>query len=187
LTHRVLAALAALIGMIACGGSDTPTKPTSTHAISSIGIRIDGSGQHGFVGEVLGNPISVQVVDSSSRPIIGTRRVRFSVAEGGGSVSDTVVLTAANGVAAVHWTLGRVVGEQQLVVSLADDSSHAEQRVVAQALPLDAADVVLISGATSGTIGVLVRKDDGVVPYTLIWPDTILRCCRARPTANGRK
>ena len=160
--------------VIACG-SEATTKPISTDAPSALGIRIQGSGQRALAGEPLANRVGAQVVDSSSRVVAGRRRIRFSIAEGDGSISDTVVLSSESGFASVNWVLGKTSGEQQLTVRLVDSPSTTEQRIVATAVPLSAADVVLITGATSGTIGVLVRKDAGIVPYTLLWPDTVLR------------
>jgi hypothetical protein len=175
-THRVLAVLVALDAMTACGGgSDAPTKSPSLNAISSLGIRIQGSGQRGFVGELLADAVSAQVVDSSSRPVIGRRRIRLLVVEGGGSVSDTVVFSNESGLASVSWRLGKTAGQQQLAASLADPPLSAEQPIFATALSLESADVILVSGATAGIIGVLVRKDAGRVAYTLTWPDTVLR------------
>jgi len=160
--------------VIACG-SEATTKPISTDAPSALGIRIQGSGQRALAGEPLANRVGAQVVDSSSRVVAGRRRIRFSIAEGDGSISDTVVLSSESGFASVNWVLGKTSGEQQLTVRLVDSPSTTEQRIVATAVPLSAADVVLITGATSGTIGVLVRKDAGIVPYTLLWPDTVIR------------
>lgn len=165
-------AFAAVAGSSACGSSDAPTRPPTG---ASLDVRIDGSGQRGFVGQPLDNPIVVHVVDSAGRTVAGKRRIRIAVADGGGAVSDTALLSDDNGGAAVSWSLGKVVGTQQLAVTLPDAPSSREERALAHAVPLDAADVVAVSGATSGTIGILVREDDGVVPYTLTWPDTLLR------------
>jgi hypothetical protein len=138
-------------------------------------LAVDGDGQRGFAGELLNHPISVQVVDSAFRAVGGRHLVRFSVAEGGGSVSDTAVLSGENGRATVGWVLGPATGPQQLAVRLAEAPLSQQARVRAQALPLDSADVVLVRGATSGKIGLLVREDDSVTPHTLVWPDSVLR------------
>lgn len=169
-----LAALAAGTMISACSASDAPTKPASGNAAASLGIVVNGNDPRGFVGEPLTNPVSVQVVDASLQSVAGRRRIRFSVALGGGSISDTIVLSSETGFAAVTWQLGATVGVQQLAVSVADAPSSGEKRISVQALARDAGDRIVISGATSGTIGVLVRKDAGVTPYTLVWPDTVL-------------
>jgi hypothetical protein len=48
-------------------------------------------------------------------------------------------------------------------------------RVRAYALPLDSADLILVRGATSGEIGLLVRQDEAASRHTLVWPDSVLR------------
>jgi len=101
--------------VIACG-SEATTKPISTDAPSALGIRIQGSGQRALAGEPLANRVGAQVVDSSSRVVAGRRRIRFSIAEGDGSISDTVVLSSESGFASVNWVLGKTSGEQQLTV-----------------------------------------------------------------------
>jgi len=169
---RWLAVVAVAAGVGACGGSDSPSAPSGDTA---MGLRVSGDGQRGFAGQLLNKPISVQVVDSAFRAIGGKHLIRFSVVQGGGSVSDTELLSDESGLATVSWILGPALGLQQLAVRLADAPSSREGHVMAQALPLDSADLILVSGATSGTIGLLVRKDDAVSPYTLAWPDTVLR------------
>ena len=171
----MLSLFAATTGLSACSGADAPGIPTAPGATSALTVRIDGTGQRGFVGQTLTDPIGVQVVDSAAHAVKGQRRIRISVSDGGGSVSDTVVLSDDHGHAAVWWALGQALGTQHLAVSLPDAPSSREQLALAQALGLDAADLVVMSGATSGTIGVLIRQDDGIVPYTLTWPDTVLR------------
>jgi len=174
-SHYVwLAAFAAAAGLTACG-PDAPTKPPSTSAVSPLAVIADGGSLRGFVGEPLANPVAVQVVDSSVHAVQGRRWIRFSVAEGGGTVSDTVVLSSESGRATVKWVLGAAIGLQQLSVSIVDAPSPRPQRVFAQAFSFDAADRIVISGTTSGTIGLLVRTDETVLPYTLLWPDTVLR------------
>ena len=139
------------------------------------GFTVIGSGQRAFVGEQLPYPIGVQLVDSSSRAVSARRQVRFSIVDGGGSVSDTSVTTNERGYAYVVWLLGLTTGPQHLTVSLADAPGVAEQRVTGHAISLDVAERIVITGATAGNIGLLVRTDEVVRTYTLTWPDTILR------------
>lgn len=168
-----LLVLAGTLGSLACGAPDA-TKPPSGE-VGALRIQIEGSGQRAFAGQTLDQPIVAEVVDSLLRAVPGQRRVRVSVVAGGGLVSDTALLSDENGRAAVNWTLGKSAGTQELAMSLPDSPTSGEQRAQAVAVSVDAADVVLMTGATSGSIGVLVRQDDGVVPHTLVWPDTILR------------
>jgi hypothetical protein len=179
---RRLGVVAAALGMSACGGSEAPSTPL-TKAAASVQI-IDGDGQQGFVGEMLANPVNVQIVDSSSSAMQGVRRIRFSIAEGGGSLSDTTVLSDEHGRASVRWTLGRTAGRHELAVTLADAPAIHEQRAFAEALSLDAGERIVVTGATSGKIGILLRKDIGVSPYTLVWPDTVVRLLPRMPDGN---
>ena len=181
-TRLRVAAVAMAAGTGACGASDSPTNPPPGPI--PAGFTVFGAGQVGFVSEVLTKPIGVQVVDSASRAVSGRHRVRFSVTQGGGSVSDTVVLSGEDGLATVSWFLGPVTGPQQLAVRLADAPSTPEVRVTAQAIPLDSADVILVSGATSGQIGILVRENDSDTPSTVVWPDTVLRLL-PQPARSG--
>src|SRR5262245_44855652 len=105
-----LAVITAALAIVACAASDTPNAPPAK-AAASIDV-IDGDGQRGFVGEQLANPVQVRIVDSSAQAIQGKRRIRFSVAEGSGSVSDTTVISDERGRASVRWVLGNTAGQQ---------------------------------------------------------------------------
>jgi len=173
MTRFCSAALAATIGLSGCGNSEAPAaSPNGVGAV--LRVRIVGTGQQGFVGEALANPIGIWV-DSGSHAVQGQRRIQILVADGGGSVSDTATFSDGTGHAFVQWVLGQAIGMQHLVVSLPDAPSSQADTASAQALPLDAADLVVVKGATSGRIGVLLHQDDRFVPYALTWPDTVLR------------
>jgi hypothetical protein len=168
-----LAAVVVAAGLGACGSDDSPTNPPLDGP--PLRFSVSGDGQLGFVGERLSDVISVQIVDSAFRIVPGRRLIRFSVVQGGGSVSDTLLLSDESGVATVSWVLGPNTGQQQLALRFVDAPSNGDARVVAQALPLDSADVILVTGATSGTIGLLVRRNEAASPYTLVSPDSVLR------------
>jgi len=75
-----------------------------------------GNKQSGRAGDKLPNPLVARVIDGTNgagNPVPG-HRVRFTVTRGGGKFSsgskDTTVITDANGVAKVFWTLGGAVG-----------------------------------------------------------------------------
>ena len=166
----MFAVSASLFLLCACGSPGAPASDLTVARISVI-----GNGQRGFAGGQLPNPIEVQLVNSNSRAVSVRRLVRFSIVDGGGSLSDTSVTTNDRGYAAVTWSLGPTSGPQHLTVKLADAPEIAEQSVVAHAVSLDDAELVVIAGATSGNIGLVLRTDDAVRTYTLTWPDTILR------------
>jgi len=167
------AALAAVIG---CGsGSDSPTA-THPDAASRLRLVVVGGGsQQAFPGDELSAPLVVQVIDSAARPVAGKRRVRFSVVSGAGTVSDSIVLTADGGSASVTWKLGAAVGTQQISAALADDGPSTQTIALATAVSPDAADLVIVRGATSGDVQVLLNQDDVYTRYRLTWPDTVIR------------
>lgn len=169
----LLAALAAIIG---CGsGSDSPTAAGSDAASRLRLVVVGGGSQQAFPGDELGAPLVVQVIDSAGHPTAGKRRVRFTVISGAGTVSDSLVLSAEDGSASVTWRLGAAVGTQQMAATLAETGSSTQTIALATAVSPDAADLVIVRGATSGELYVLLNQDDGYARYTLAWPDTVLR------------
>ena len=93
----LMVAAAALAGC----GDDGSSAPTPT--VSSI-AGVAGDAQTGTAGAVLAVDPVVEVRDASGAPMAGVS-VRF-VASGGGALSDTMVVTGANGRASSAWILG---------------------------------------------------------------------------------
>lgn len=170
-------ALAALTGALsACSGSsDTPliTAPQGT----TRRFVITGGAQVAFAGDQLRDPIIVQLADASGQAVAEQRRIRFAITQGGGSISDTSVVTNASGVATTQWRLGVGSGPQQLTVSVAETGANTISSAVVNAsvVSRDAADLIVITGLTSGTAGVLIQEDQAVETYAVSWPDTVLR------------
>lgn len=159
----------------ACRGtSDAPVAPTPQTAVRRL--LISGGSQEALVGDVLRDAVVVQLADSSGRAVAEQRSLRFSIVEGGGSTTDTNVVTNAQGAAAVVWRLGTTSGRQQLAVSVTDAEANAipSALVEARALALDAADLVVINGLTSGSAGVLIQEEQAIETYTISWPDSML-------------
>ncbi len=67
--------------------------------------NVAGDGQTGIVGNVLGEPLQVQVTDGAGAPIQGVS-VAFTVLQGGGFVFPAFPKTGDDGIASVQWTLG---------------------------------------------------------------------------------
>ena len=87
------------------GSSDVtviPGKATSIELYS-------GDGQSDRAGATLADPFVVIVKDSNENPVSGVS-VSFSVAAGGGVLSETLVVTGSNGKAFVILTLGTTPG-----------------------------------------------------------------------------
>ena len=169
-----------------CGaGLDLPTRPSEARQFRVI--VVGGGGQQGFPGDALVAPITVQIGDSVGRPVAGKRRIRFAVVAGAGTVGDTSVLSGDDGTASVTWRLGAVAGAQQLAASLADVDESIRTIVTATAVSRDAADLVIVRGATAGETKILLAQDATYERYTLTWPDTILRLLPRGPLGNWQE
>ena len=79
--------------------------------------EVSGNGQVGTIGQTLPDPLVVRVEDQGGSPLEGVT-VRWSVA-GGGGVSQSQVVTGADGRASVERTLGGVAGEQTTTATVA--------------------------------------------------------------------
>lgn len=83
-------------------------------AVMSVNL---GDGQSASRGTPVAEPPSVLVEDTFGNPVAGVT-VTFAVASGGGSVTDPVQTTGANGAAFVgSWTLGPDLGENTLTAT----------------------------------------------------------------------
>ncbi|MCK5838600.1 MAG: hypothetical protein KAG99_02070, partial [Bacteroidales bacterium] len=80
-------------------------------------IYVSGNYQAGDTNQLLTNPVKVKVEDKSGNTWANVP-VYFNVTSGGGSVSDESIMTDANGYAQTNWTMGPVVGQNTLSVSV---------------------------------------------------------------------
>jgi len=78
--------------------------PATLSPTPAVIVRISGDGQAGTAGDALAIDPTVEVRGAAGTPMPGIP-VRFTVA-GGGALSDTTLMTAADGRAAVGWLLG---------------------------------------------------------------------------------
>ena len=92
-------------------GSSTPPPPPMTL------LSVSGDGQQGLPGEALANPFVVEVRDYKGNPSEGVS-VIFFVFTGGGSLSNTVVVTDSKGQVKSTLTLGSKPGTNRVQVSL---------------------------------------------------------------------
>src|SRR4051794_21264545 len=110
-SHRVLSIeAAALVLALGCSGGDLTLPGNSEPAALTI---VSGDGQRADAGTLLDQPLTVQVLDGSSRPVSGTP-VQFSFLgdQPGAALDPATVLTDASGQAAAVVRLGEVPGEQ---------------------------------------------------------------------------
>ena len=96
---------------------------------------VAGDGQRAPAGRAVRNPITVQVVSRSGRPIEGVP-VRFVLDEGAGVAEPQTSASDAQGMVRASWTLGGVPGRQSVSVS-ADGVAH-HTIVTAEAEPVGA-------------------------------------------------
>ncbi|MGH7655046.1 MAG: beta strand repeat-containing protein, partial [Gemmatimonadaceae bacterium] len=76
------------------------------------------NGQSGTIGELLGAPVAVTVLDAYANPVPNVT-VNWSVATGGGFLSTSTVQTNASGIATNAWTLGTTLGAQTITAAAA--------------------------------------------------------------------
>lgn len=139
---RALVAAASLALLGAC--KDKPSNLVTPVLATTLTINSGSSGQTGVVGTALANPISVRVSDVAGNPVSGVT-VTWTVVDSGGSTSASTTTTDINGNTSVTWTLGRKVGVDSLVASLANGVSVT---ITANAVAGPFSNLVLVSGNT---------------------------------------
>lgn len=91
----------------------------------------NGDGQIGSIGEQLDGSLIIEIIDVEGQPIKDTL-VQFEVLSGGGNVVPKTTRTRDDGSAHTEWTLGDVVGEQQVVASAVGTPFTVTFRAIAQ-------------------------------------------------------
>jgi hypothetical protein len=137
--HRVSSIGAAALAItLGCSGGDLtlphPNEPAALTVVS-------GDGQQAEPGALLGEPLTVQVLDGSSQPVRQTP-VQFSFLGDlpGAGLDPASVLTDEEGRAAAIVRLGTVVGEQVIVAQVTNSqSADLRARFSATALSPDSA------------------------------------------------
>jgi len=120
--QRVFSAgAAALVLALGCSGGDLTLPSSGGPAALSV---VSGDGQQAAAGTVLGEPLTVQLLDSSARPVSGIA-VQFSFVGDvpGAGLDPASVVTDQNGRAAAVARLGRVLGAQVIVAQVASSSN----------------------------------------------------------------
>ena len=93
---------------------------------------VDGDKQRARTGELLSDPLVVQVVDSGAAPVAGTT-VEFSFAgdPAGAVLEPSVATTDASGLASVEVRVGLESGEQEVVAQVTGTDLSASFTVTA--------------------------------------------------------
>jgi hypothetical protein len=109
-----LTALSLIWGILALGACSDAIVPAPKANIPNARMTIvGGDAQSGTVGHPLSNPLSIAVTTPNGVGVPDVA-VGWAVMTGGGSVSQSSVLTDNQGLATVTWTLGDLVGTQSV-------------------------------------------------------------------------
>jgi hypothetical protein len=109
--------------------------PAEVYPVPASLTLLGGDGQRAPAGRRVANPVAVQVVSRSGRPIEGAP-VRFILPEGSGQTDPQSGSSDAKGIVRATWTLAGVPGRQSLTVSADGVASHTV--VTAEAEPVGA-------------------------------------------------
>jgi len=123
-----------LAGALACGGDLLLPDPTGASEI--ILSKAGGDNQTGMVGEALGEPLVVKVMNGLEQPVVG-QEVKFVFTDPAGVVSPALAVTNSLGEARANWRLGTETGPQTVVAQLvvADSLEPQTEEFTAQAGP----------------------------------------------------
>ncbi|HEX6132778.1 MAG TPA: pre-peptidase C-terminal domain-containing protein [Longimicrobiales bacterium] len=132
---RSLLAAVSILAIVSCGDPTGPRTPTSIAIVS-------GGGQIASVGSALPEPIVVEVKDVDGKPVRGLT-VSWTIANGGGSISQQTTKTDRTGRAQVQWTLGTTSGQNRLNASVEGVSPAV---ATATARPGPPEQMVIVSG-----------------------------------------
>jgi hypothetical protein len=107
LTFALAAVLAACVNDGVSPSSIKPSKLEPTGVLTRTAA----------VGSSIPNALGVKVTDVAGKPVANVA-VAFAVTSGNGATSPRVALTNANGEATATWTLGTIVGPNQVTASV---------------------------------------------------------------------
>ena len=117
---------AALVLSLGCSGGDLTLPGTNEPAANEPAALtiVSGDGQRADAGTLLDKPLTVQVLDGSSRPVAGTPvQFGFLGELPGAALDPASVLTDENGTAAAIVRLGDVAGEQVIVAQVTNSQA----------------------------------------------------------------
>src|ERR1700750_668633 len=115
--------LAALATVLACNGPQDVIDPPTSQGAAHLDIA-SGNNQSAGKSRPPPSPPSVLVTGPKGDPVQDVQ-VTWPVVSGGGTLDSYSTLTAGNGVASVHWTLGATSGPQSVKAVVAQLSFPA--------------------------------------------------------------
>jgi adhesin/invasin len=125
--------------------------PAEVYPVPASLTLLAGDGQRALAGRRVAEPVRVQVVSRSGRPIEGVP-VRFTLEEGTGQTDPGIDSSDAKGIARASWTLGPAAGRQKL--SIVADGVASPTVITAEAEPLAAnTRLALVSEQLQGPAG----------------------------------
>ena len=105
-----LAASASGLAVATSGSFEIGAAAPASAVVSGV------NGQSGAIGQLLGTPVSLTVLDAYANPVPNVT-VNWTVTSGGGFLSNSSVQTNASGVATNAWTLGTLLGTQTIIAA----------------------------------------------------------------------
>jgi hypothetical protein len=130
--------------------------PVEVYPVPASLTLLGGDGQRAPTGRRVTNPVAVQVVSRSGRPIEGVP-VRFVLPEGAGETDPPSGSSDAKGIVRATWTLGGVPGRQSLAISAEGVASHTV--ITAEAEPVGAnTRLAQVSEGLEGPAGAVLTK-----------------------------
>jgi hypothetical protein len=135
----------------ATSGGMVAQLPVEVYPVPSSLTLLSGYGQRAPAGRRLPQPVTVQVVSRSGRPIPKVP-VRFALEEGAGRAEPQADSADAQGIARASWTLGGFPGRQTLTVTAEGVTSPTV--VTAEAEPVAAnTRITVVSEHLEGPVG----------------------------------
>jgi hypothetical protein len=135
----------------AMAGEMVAQLPAEVYPVASSLTLLSGDGQRAPAGRKVSQPVTVQVVSRSGRPIPGVP-VRFVLEDGAGRAEPQADSSDAQGIARASWTLGGFPGRQTL--SVVADGIATPTVVTAEAEPVAAnTRITVVSEGLQGPAG----------------------------------
>ncbi len=119
------AAIAILVFTLGCAAGELTLPGSGPDQLEAAAlVAKSGDGQQAAPGEVLAEPLTVQVLDSTDQPVAGTPVVFSFVGNPAGAVLEPdSIVTGADGIAAATVRLGSAAGEQVIVAEVANSEA----------------------------------------------------------------
>jgi len=134
--------------------------PVEVYPVPSSLTVLSGDGQRAPAGRRVSQPVTVQVVSRSGRPISGVP-VRFLLEEGAGQAEPVADTSDTQGIARALWTLGGLPGRQALTVTAEGVASSAVVRAEAEPVAANTR-ITVLNAALEGPAGATLPEPVGV-------------------------